>query len=258
MWNRKELKMRGKEAWRRNKFNCIIAGLLITILTASGSAGGASQAAQGDKTDTGYSIITINGIQTQPTPAEIIGVIVGVAIGLLVTFALLYFLFNPLVFGARKFFLDNTEKNADLGRDNLTFVFNSPYKKNLRGALFGTDIYILLWTLLLIIPGVVKAYSWRLVSYLLAENPSMTGPQARAESARIMYGNRWKTFILDLSFIGWMLLGICTLGILNLIFTHPYLYATDAELYRELTGKKPVSYIETERPEETVTFEVTE
>ena len=254
MWNRQELKALGKNAWRRNKVNCIIAALIITLLTAGGTAGGAANGQNSDG-----SIIDINGVPANPDSVTIIGVILGAVIVVGIVLVLGYFIINPLVFGARKFFLDNADTNADLGRGNLSYVFHSPYKTNLRGALFGTDIYTLLWTLLFIIPGVVKAYSWRLVPYLLAENPAMTGPEARAKSAELMYGSKWKSFVLDLSFIGWILLGALTLGILNIIFTFPYMYATDAELYRALAGKKPVrNFAQTTALEEIVTFEVTE
>lgn len=257
MWNRQEIKALGKEAWRRNKINCIVAAFIITMLTAGGGGAAGRGAANGQGSD--GSFIDINGLPVKPDSESIIVTIIGLIVVVGIALLLDYFLINPIVFGARKFFLDNAEQNADLGRNNISCVFHIPDKKNIRGALFGTDIYLLLWTLLLIVPGIVKAYTWRLVPYLLAENPKMTGPEARAKSAELMYGSKWNAFVLDLSFIGWLILGAFTLGILNIIFTFPYIYATDVELYRALAGRKPVANIAaTAAPEEIVTFEVTE
>ena len=67
-------------------------------------------------------------------------------------------------------------------------------------------LYIVLWSLLLVIPGIVKIYSYAMTPYIMAEHPSLTANEAITESRRIMGGNKWRLFCLDLSFIGWELL----------------------------------------------------
>jgi hypothetical protein len=76
------------------------------------------------------------------------------------------------------------------------------------------------------------------VPYILAEDPEITGTEARDRSARMMEGSKWAAFVYDLSFLGWILLGILTLGILNLLWTSPYKDASDAELFRWLSGDR--------------------
>ena len=88
--------------------------------------------------------------------------------------------------------------------------------------------------MLLIIPGIVKQYEYMMVPFLLAEDPQIDRKEAFWKSREMMKGNKWAAFVLDLSFIGWSLLGIITLGLLNVFFTEPYQYLTQAQLYFRL------------------------
>lgn len=71
---------------------------------------------------------------------------------------------------------------------------------------FLQGLYVALWSLLLVIPGIVKSYSYAMAPYIMAEHPALTANEAITESRRIMDGNKWRLFCLDLSFIGWELL----------------------------------------------------
>ena len=71
---------------------------------------------------------------------------------------------------------------------------------------FLVGLYTVLWTLLFVIPGIIKTYSYAMTPYILAENPGMTATEAITESRRIMDGNKWRLFCLSFSFIGWALL----------------------------------------------------
>ena len=101
-------------------------------------------------------------------------------------------------------------------------------------------IFTVLWTLLLIIPGIIKAYSYSMSWYILADNPDMPANQARKKSMQLMKGNKWRLFCLHFSFIGWYLLGILTLGILYLWIT-PYINTAVAEFYRNLIKEDAAS-----------------
>ena len=83
-------------------------------------------------------------------------------------------------------------------------------------------------------PGIVKAYEYMMVPYILAENPDMSREEVFALSKQMMKGNKWDAFVLDLSFIGWMILGALTLNIVNVLYTNPYRYLTSVELYHTL------------------------
>lgn len=103
------------------------------------------------------------------------------------------------------------------------------------------SIFTALWTLLFIIPGIIKAYSYSMGVYILADNPSMDANSARKKSMEIMHGNKWRLFCLDISFIGWYLLCILTLGILTL-WVSPYHEAARAEFYQHLVSGNSGGY----------------
>ena len=100
---------------------------------------------------------------------------------------------------------------------------------------FLRGLYCFLWGLLFIIPGIVKAYSYAMTPYIMTEHPEMTANEAITASRQLMDGHKGELFLLRLSFIGWMILNIFTLGIGSLWLT-PYIQATEAAFYRELTG----------------------
>lgn len=99
------------------------------------------------------------------------------------------------------------------------------------GILVG--VFTFLWSLLFIIPGIVKSYSYSMTFYILADNPEMSPTDAINESRRMMDGNKWRLFCLDLSFIGWYLLSFLTLGIL-LFWVDPYQMMARAEFYESI------------------------
>ena len=106
------------------------------------------------------------------------------------------------------------------------------------GLSVKTAVFTLLWSLLFIIPGIVAAYSYSMAPYILADKPELTGGEAIAESKRVMKGRKMKLFLLDLSYTGWILLGILTLGIL-LIWVIPRMDAARAAFYEDLRKDLP-------------------
>ena len=101
-------------------------------------------------------------------------------------------------------------------------------------ANFLRGLYTFLWMLLLVIPGIIAAFNYAMVPYVLAENPELTASEALARSKALMRGNRWRLFCLGFSFIGWGLLAGLTLGIGNL-FLVPYQQAATAAFYRDIS-----------------------
>lgn len=94
-------------------------------------------------------------------------------------------------------------------------------------------LFVFLWSLLLIIPGIVKALSYSMSYFLMAEHPEMDSSDALKESERLMDGHKGRLFCLNLSFIGWYLLSILTFGLL-LIYVQPYRFAATVAFYKEL------------------------
>lgn len=94
-------------------------------------------------------------------------------------------------------------------------------------------IFTFLWSLLLVIPGIIKMYSYSMGYFILADRPDLSGNQARKRSMYLMKGHKWQLFCLDFSFIGWYLLSLLTLGILA-FWVYPYHMTARAEFYNEL------------------------
>ena len=101
------------------------------------------------------------------------------------------------------------------------------------------SILIALWSLLLVIPGIIKAYSYSMSYYILADNPAMSANTARVQSMELMNGNKWRLFCLDCSFIGWYILCALTFGILTL-WVRPYHEAARAVFYQEIVRERNV------------------
>ncbi len=97
-------------------------------------------------------------------------------------------------------------------------------------------LFMFLWSLLLVVPGIIAWYRYSMAPYLMAEYPEMSIREAVNRSKELMSGNKGRLFCLNLSFIGWALLSILTLGILSLWIT-PYMQTAKAAFYLELTGK---------------------
>lgn len=97
-----------------------------------------------------------------------------------------------------------------------------------------TFIFVFLWSLLLLIPGLIAALKYSMAPFILAENPGMTPSEALDASKNLMYGHKWELFCLILSFIGWMLLSAITFGLLSLYVT-PYMNAAHAAFYRQIS-----------------------
>lgn len=98
---------------------------------------------------------------------------------------------------------------------------------------FLRGLFIFLWGLLLIIPGIIAAYSYAMAPYILYENPGMPASEAISASKQMMKGNKWRLFCLNFSFIGWAILSVFTLGI-GYLWLNPYMEASYAAFYEEL------------------------
>lgn len=102
---------------------------------------------------------------------------------------------------------------------------------------FLRNLYIALWSLLLVVPGIIASYRYAMTPFILAENPEMTASQAIRESGFLMDGHKWQLFCLDFSFIGWAILCAITANLGNLAL-NPYRGSARASFYRELCSQR--------------------
>ena len=163
---------------------------------------------------------------------------------------IVYFILASFVgVGYAKFNLDLVDKK-DTGFNTL-FAYFSNWKTTAITSLLKT-VYVLLWTLLFIIPGIVASYSYAMTNYILAETPELTASEALKKSKELMSGNRWRLFCLHFSFIGWDILAGITFTI-GYLWLNPYKQAAVAAFYREISCSEIIAEVEevTETTEET-------
>lgn len=137
----------------------------------------------------------------------------------------------PLSWGLTVSLLRNhREESVDL--ENLFDGFRGGRYTRVFCAIFLVNLFTFFWALLLIIPGIMKAFSYALTPYIIMDEPELTARQAITRSCEIMQGRRWKLFCLYLSFIGWGILCLLTFGI-GFLWLVPYMNASVAAFYED-------------------------
>lgn len=99
--------------------------------------------------------------------------------------------------------------------------------------------------MLLVVPGIIKAYSYRLAIYIAADRPELSPTECITESRRMMDGHKWQAFCLDVSMFLWMLVGSCACGI-GTLWVSPYQYAANAAFYEAVKGTLEPAAVEAE------------
>lgn len=225
MWNRVELKTNAKEILKAKYWKAVLVAFIASALTGASSytsAGGSNNDEIGD-------------LLTSFSPQLIIAIVGIIAFSALIGIAISIFLENPLLIGCYKFFINCKKDGENL--NDIVMTFKNGYM-NVVLTEFLRGLFTFLWSLLFVIPGIIKGYEYMLIPYLLADNPQMDREEAFAKSKEMMDGNKWKAFVLDLSFFGWGLLSACTCGILYIFYVGPYIHLTKAELYHALKAEQ--------------------
>ena len=140
------------------------------------------------------------------------------------------FVTNAISVGVSNYFIKNTDSTPSFG--DAFSGFKVKYGRNI-GTLLLAGIKTVLWTLLFIIPGIIKSYEYAIIPYILADDCEISSKDAFKKAKQMMKGNKWRLFKLEFSFIGWIILCILTLGI-GTFFLIPYVNAATAEFYVEL------------------------
>ena len=150
-------------------------------------------------------------------------------IGAILAIGFTIFIADPLIVGGKRYFL-KARKGTNTKITVVKEVFQKEYWVNVAVIMFLRNIYNALWYLT-IVGGVIKTYEYRMIPYILAEKPKIKRKKAFELSKQMMRGNKWKTFILDMSFFGWNFLSVLTFGLLSILYVNPYNVATITELY---------------------------
>lgn len=228
MINRRKIKQAGRTAFLSSFWKCVAAALILGL--AIGGNNGPSGANFGYN-EVNYGSQSASGnLSAVFSPAILLSLLLGFLIVLLIGVLISIFLLQPLGAGAKRFFLLNREHGRDTNFGELLYAFNNSYL-NIVKTLFLQNLLIGLWSLLFVIPGIVKSYSYRMVPYILAEKPDLNWRDALSYSQEMMDGRKWDCFVYDLSYIGWFIVSALTLGIAGLFYVDPYKACSDAELY---------------------------
>jgi hypothetical protein len=153
----------------------------------------------------------------------------------LLSIAYILFISNVLQVGEAYAFLNSAEEHLKI-RDIL-FPFKNKKYLNFVKTIFLSYLYKFFWSLTIVmIP--VKHYQYKMLPYILAEDPTISGNAAIKKSIDMMKGNKWHAFLLDLSYIGWDILSSFTVGLLAIFYVNPYYTATETNLYKYLKTPK--------------------
>ncbi|MBR2547636.1 MAG: DUF975 family protein [Eubacterium sp.] len=233
MWSTSEIKERGKAAFRLNYWKCVLVSFIMGFVMSGTTS--FSTRSTGNSEESQQMMQELQDSMESLTPGQRIAVAAGVAgvftLVFVIALVVKIFVYNPLKVGGLAFFKQNViNAPADLNEIGVGF------KNYLHTfiTLFLNDLFLSLWFCLLIVPGIIKSYSYRMVPYILADEPELSPTDTITRSRQMMDGHKWHAFCYDLSFIGWMLLTILTCGLVGLFWYGPYKNSSDAALYLEL------------------------
>ena len=227
-----------REALRGKWLVAVIVGLVAVLLGGAGANGPEfkvnidTSGVGASVTLAGQTIFSTGGGADSEIGAFLIGSAVYLTIAAIVMAVVFFVLGSIVEVGYARFNLDLVDR-LEPSFESLFGYFS--YWKTTAIARLLQSLYILLWTLLLVIPGIVASYSYAMTGYILAEHPELTAGEAIKRSKEMMSGNRWRLFCLNISFIGWDILCLFTLGIGSL-WLNPYKQAATAVFYRDISG----------------------
>ncbi|MBQ4144987.1 MAG: DUF975 family protein [Clostridia bacterium] len=167
----------------------------------------------------------------------VVFVIAGIALLVGLVFGVAYFILGSFMqVGYAKLNLNAVDK-VKISIDTL-FSYAHEWKRTAIAS-FWQNLYIILWSFLFIVPGIVASYRYAMTRYIMAEDDTISPREAIERSKELMKGNKWRLFCLEFSFIGWSILAGLTFGIGDLWLT-PYRHAAEAAFYRDITGTEVV------------------
>lgn len=259
MWTRAELKQRAKVNLKRYFLAAFIVSLIFELL--SGNLGGRIGSGNpGTDADTNilqeYHVQMSEGMngfmESIPESGDYLfdslesaissvnpvvwGVIAGaVIVGLVIGIAFDIFVISAMEVGKNRFYMESRGNGTSAGISRLFWGFNRNYL-NIVWTMFLKNFFVTIGTFCCVVPGIYLAYCYYMVPYILAENPDMKASDVLRLSKDMMEGEKLNTIVLELSFVGWWILGSLLFGI-GRIFVQPYYDATLAELYAVLRQK---------------------
>ena len=209
MKSRQEIKAIGKERFKANYWPCVLAilfvGIVLGVISGIGGIGAVTDFESGE---------------VQPGPLYSVMSIVQLLI------------MGPLTVGLAGFFVQNVYGNRDLTAAYPIVSCKENFGRKMGGYLWMV-LFTFLWSLLLVIPGIIKSFSYAMTPFILSDCPNVKAKDALKLSMRIMNGHKGELFVFYLSYFGWGILTALTLGILGVFYVSPYMSSAEAVWYLE-------------------------
>ena len=224
MWNRQQVKEQAKQIMKRNYWKMFLVTLIAGILCAEY-----------------VDLIQVveDFIPDNVLPSMFSSILTILSGGFFVGLLYSIFIGDVIRVGEQYYFIKNHYGNPAL--NEIFQGFKGNYL-NVVKIMLIMELKIMLWLLLLVVPGIIKAYEYSMIPYLLAENPNITTDEAFSLSKQMTTGQKMNLFVLDLSFLGWYFLGFLCFGI-GALFVQPYDIAAFTEVYlilKESVDRKSV------------------
>lgn len=212
MWNRQQVKEQAKQIMKRNYWKMFLVTLIAGILCAEY-----------------VDLIQVveDFIPDNVLPSMFSSILTILSGGFFVGLLYSIFIGDVIRVGEQYYFIKNHYGNPAL--NEIFQGFKGNYL-NVVKIMLIMELKIMLWLLLLVVPGIIKAYEYSMIPYLLAENPNITTDEAFSLSKQMTTGQKMNLFVLDLSFLGWYFLGFLCFGI-GALFVQPYDIAAFTEVY---------------------------
>ena len=228
MLTSKELRAK---AWNSLKGKYWRAFLVILVLGLLASIGTSLETGSQNLTDMLNLVDPSEMDETMELGAAVVGTIATVMA--VVGMAISLFVGNAADVGLAHYFILNTDSKPSFA--DAFYGFKVKYLRNI-GTLLLVGIKIVLWSCLLLIPGIIKSVEYSIIPYILADDAEITSKEAFRKAKEMMMGNKWRLCKLYISFFGWFVLCVVTCG-LGTPFLLPYVSAANAEFYAELKNK---------------------
>lgn len=211
-WTRAELKSRGNMQIKRQYWSYVLASFLVLFFGGFGID---------------FNVESLSG----KSVAASAFLLATAAFGTIGSLAVTFFIGGPIEIGVRRFYLTGMNGVAPLSVIGTGFR-KETYLKN-AGTVFLPKLYCFLWSFLFVIPGIIKQYQYYFVPWIVAEYPEIGVKEAMNISSGMTRGHKWNMFVLELSFLGWILVGAMCCGI-GVVFVMPYKDAVMTQLYDTL------------------------
>jgi len=223
--SRAELKEKAKEKLNGNWGNPLVTTLIYLLISIAASYIGATILGFVAGIAIGGIGILIRNYELMSTMAELTGNLISFIVSIFIA---------PLTVGFLSYFLMFV-KGEDAQLNNLFDGYKKSFGNSALAALL-MGVYIFLWTLLLIVPGIIKTYAYSMVQFIIADDPTISASEALKKSEEMMKGHKWEFCVLQLSFLGWELLAILTCGI-GFLWLTPYMQSTYSNYYINLKAE---------------------